>query len=74
MAVQILEKPLLLKPGETGFHMVKGAKLLIEVVFDNGKEVIYTFPLKADNVPHTAPKSEVFISLGGLGDYFKYTT
>ncbi|MDN3584741.1 hypothetical protein [Mucilaginibacter flavus] len=54
--------------------MVKGAKLLIEIVFDNGKEVIYTFPLKADNVPHTAPKSEVFIPLGGLGDYFKYTT
>jgi hypothetical protein len=72
MAVQILEKPLLLKAGEIGFHMVKGAKLLIQIVSDDGKDVVYTFPLKSDNVQHTAAKSEVYLPLGGLGSYFKY--
>lgn len=72
MAVQILEKPLLLSPGEIGFHVVKGAKLLIQIVSDNGKDVVYTFPLKMDNVEHSAPKNEVYLPLGGLGTYFKY--
>jgi len=70
--VQILEKPLILKPGESGFFRVKNRLLIIEIVSDDGVNVAYKYPLKADDEVHTVPKHEVFLPLDAVGSYFKY--
>lgn len=67
--VQILEKPYLLMPGDTGFFKVNNRLWIIEIVSDNGTNVVFTYPLKADGVQHTVSKDCVFVELGALSNY-----
>ncbi len=72
--VQILEKPLALKPG-TICWLKKGlSRLVIQIFSDLNGVIVYTYPLKPyDQMQHQAAKADVYLKLSDCENHADLT-